>query len=376
MRRLFVILNVVLALFIAETSFSQNFVPFIDTVIVEQIPENLNVEINYDVFDLDNDTLIVLVKMSNDDGVSFNVSAKTFTGNYGLGNTSGARTIIWDAVADYPEQYSNNFRAKLFVSDAKINKMVAVTQGSFAMGEGVGDDGPVHDVTLDRFEICPHAVTNEEYKLFCDITNRAAPPEGGANQAPNLYVANYGSYPVVGVSWYDAVAYCNWLSELAGLELCYDTATWEYDSTKSGYHLPTEAQWEKASRGGLQAKIYPWGDEDPANRCNYNGYAGLLMELMPDFLNDRGPLPVDSLNTNGYGILNAVGNVWEWCNDWYNLDYYANSPQVNPMGPESGFEKVARGGAWDSEPTRLHCAFRQRFGPTVKRFTIGFRIAR
>ncbi len=376
MKRKIFFINFIL-FFTLSAAYSQNRVPVIDNVSVRQNMENLNVEIDYTAFDLDNDTLIVLVKMSQDGGTTFTVPAVTFTGDYGLGITSGTRSIIWDAVADYPNQYGNNFRVKLIVSDAKINKMVVIPQGTYSMGEGVADDGPVHDVTLDLFHICPHVVTNEEYKLFCEMTNRAAPPEGGANQAPIGYFINYGDYPVVSVSWYDAVLYCNWLSELAGLELCYNTTTWAYDSTKNGYHLPTEAQWEKASRGGLVQKIYPWGDEEPANRCNYNGYAGDLVSLMPDFLNDRGPLPVDSLNVNGYGLLNAVGNVWEWCNDWYSYDYYANSPQTNPLGPETGSEKVIRGGAWDSEPTRLHCAYRQqRFSPSTKKYNIGFRIAR
>jgi len=372
----FILTPIILCL-LFKISVAQNRVPFIDTVMVEQNQDNFLVEITYHVFDLDNDPMIVLVKVSDDGGTTFNVPAHTFSGDYGLGILSGSnKKIYWDAVNDYPDQYGVNFRVKLIVSDAKINQLKQIDAGNFSMGEGAGIDDPVHDVYLDQYWISPHEVTNEEYRLFCDMTNRDYPPEGGTYQAPVTYFYNFPEYPVVGVSWYDAVSFCNWLSELEGLDPCYDLMTWEYDSTKNGYHLPTEAQWEKAARGNLVQKIYPWGDEPPGNRCNYNGYSGVLTSIMPDFENDRGPLPVDSLNANGYGLLNMAGNVWEWCNDWYGRNYYIDSPAENPLGPETGYEKVIRGGAWNTSEIRLHCAFRERYVPDTKQYDIGFRIAR
>jgi formylglycine-generating enzyme required for sulfatase activity len=182
------------------------------------------------------------------------------------------------------------------------------------------------------------------------------------------------------VSWYDAVLYCNWLSRLEGLEPCYSTKDWSFNTNKDGYHLPTEAQREKAARGALQQQTYPWGDGDPGNRCNYTGYVGELLAkqgIMADFSGrGRGPLPVDSLDANYYGLYHMAGNVWEWCNDWYQEDYYFQSPAQNPLGPSSGNEKVLRGGAWNTSEVNLHCAKRYRQSPATKRYDIGFRIAK
>jgi len=361
--------------------FAQNSVPVIDTVHVSQSQGTTKVDISYSVVDFDSDNLLVLMKVSDDGGISFNVPAQTFTGDYGFGVNSGInKQIIWDAGKDYPEIYGENFQVKLFASDVNIKSINVIPQGNFTMGEGIaGTDNPVHEITLNEFGICPHAVTNEEYKLFCDITDHEKPPAGDIFQAPETYFENRRNYPVVDVSWYDAVTYCNWLSEVDKLEPCYNLTTWAYDSSKNGYHLPTEAQWEKASRGGLDnpAKIFPWGDESPGNRCNYIGYAGILQNEMADFDGlGNGTLPVDSLISNGYGLLNIVGNVWEWCNDWYLENYYYNSPSTNPLGPSTGTEKVIRGGAWNTSEEKLHCATRNSRNPGHKRFDIGFRIAR
>ena len=136
------------------------------------------------------------------------------------------------------------------------------------MGDSSGlfDQQPRHDVTLNGYFIAPYAVTNAEYKIFCDMTGHSFPSEGGNSQPPQGYLVNYPEYPVVGISWYDAVRYCNWLSEKKGYSACYDTTNWSYDPTKNGYHLPTEAQWERAARGNLDKKKYPWGDVDPGTR--------------------------------------------------------------------------------------------------------------
>ncbi|HDP99082.1 MAG TPA: hypothetical protein ENN22_07865 [bacterium] len=360
----------------SQMVFSQK--PKIENLIVQQNMDNLKVEITFNVYNFNQETMTVLVKISDDDGATYTVPAVSFSGDYGLGILSGPnKSIIWDAVTDYPEQYGENYRVKLIASDARITAIKPVLEGTFLMGGSGADNQPKHDVYLDYFEISPHAVTNEEYKLFCDATNRAYPEEGGSYQAPIGYFANYGSYPVVGVSWYDAIAYCNWLSQLKGLEPCYDLQTWSYDATKNGYHLPSEAQWEKAVRGNLVEKIYPWGDTAPTNQCNFTGYNGSLRYLMANFDGQgNGPLPADSLIANGYGLKNIVGNVWEWCNDWYNDEYYSISPLINPLGPETGSERVYRGGAWNTNESNVTCAFRSRKDPNRKRYDIGFRVAR
>ncbi len=360
---------------------AQNRLPLIDTLFVQQSATSMNVEINYDVIDLENDKLIVLVKISDDGGETFNIPAISFSGDYGLGILPGAsKQIIWYAGTDYPEKYGVNFRAKLIVSDAKINLLASIAEGAFLMGEGAGIDDPVHEIALATYNMCPHAVSNEEYRLFCVDTNHEFPVEGGSFQAPPGYFLNYKQNPVVGVSWYDAVRYCNWLSTLEGLEPCYNVSDWSFHPNKNGYHLPTEAQWEKAARGALTQKIYPWGDDSPDNRCNYTGYIGELLAkqgLMADFNGQgRGPLPVDSLYANYYGLYQMAGNVWEWCTDWYQEDYYFQSPSQNPLGPSTGTEKVLRGGAWNTSEVNLHCAKRYSKSASTKRYDIGFRIAK
>ena len=113
-----------------------------------------------------------------------------------------------------------------------------------------------------------------------------------------------------------------------------------------------------------------------AHGANYQSYQGLLVDQMPNFSNGRGTVAVGEFNPNGFELYDMAGNVLEWCNDWYQEDYYDQSPLQNPPGPTSGFEKVIRGGAWNRSETYLQCAFRDKRIPSTKRFDIGFRIVR
>ena len=340
--------------------FAQNSDPVIGNVNVQQRAETYLVDIDFDVSDIDGDPLIIYVQISNDSGKTFTVPAITFTGDYGFNIEPGVdKHITWDAGKDYPEQYGENFRVKLIASDLKMEQVKSILTGTFSMGDSSGlfDQQPRHDVTLSEYNISSFAVTNAEYKIFCDMTGHSYPPEGGSNQPSTGYFINYPNYPVVAVSWYDAVRYCNWLSEQKGYSACYDTSEWSYNPAKNGFHLPTEAQWERAARGGLEKMMYPWGDGDPGTRCNYQSYQGLLVDQMPNFSNGRGTVAVGEFNPNGFELYDMAGNVLEWCNDWYQEDYYDQSPLQNPPGPTSGFEKVIRGGAWNRSETYLQLLF-------------------
>ncbi len=367
------------SLLLSSFGFTQNNEPVIDTVFVQQREGTFLVDIYYNVTDRDGDTLIVYVQVSNDSGKTFNVPAMTFTGDYGSNITSGTdKHIIWNAGEDYPEQYGENFRVRLTASDLQLGQAVLIPPATFSMGDssGLSDQQPRHDVYLNGYGISHYEVTNAEYKIFCDMTGHPYPPEGGSSLPPQGYFTDYPYYPVVGISWYDAVKYCNWLSQQKGYSVCYDTTDWSYDPSKNGYHLPTEAQWEHAARGTLEKKKYPWGDEDPGTRCNYQSYQGILVNEMANFSSGRGPLAVGKFNPNGFGLYDMAGNILEWCNDWYSKDYYGQSPSENPYGPVTGFEKVIRGGAWNRSETYLQCAFRDKETPNTKLFDIGFRIAR
>jgi formylglycine-generating enzyme required for sulfatase activity len=187
--------------------------------------------------------------------------------------------------------------------------MVLIPAGEFEMGsnEGKNNEKLVHTVYLDAFYMDQYEVTNAQYKKFMDATGYKAPTS--EYNAPNQ--------PVVGVSWYDANEYCKW----------------------AGKRLPTEAEWEKAARGGLVGKKYPWGDTLTHDDANYSGTGG----------KDKWEniSPVGSFAPNGYGLYDMAGNVLEWCADWYDNNYYANSPKSNPKGPGSGEWRVLRGGSWD-----------------------------
>lgn len=367
-------------LILNSLTFAQNSDPVIETVTVQQREESFLVDINYSVTDADNDTLIVYVLVSDDSGKTFTVPAKTFTGDYGFNIIpgSGFKQITWDAGEDFPEQYGENFRVKLVASDLTPGKMVSIPAGTFAMGDSSGpfEQQPRHNVYLNDYEISPYEVTNAEYKIFCDMTGHSYPPEGRNNQPFQDYFINYPAYPVVAISWYDAVRYCNWLSRQYGYTVCYDTTNWSFDPSKNGYHLPTEAQWERATRGGLDKMKYPWGNELPGNRCNYQSYQGILIDEMAKFSNERGTLAGGKFQPNGFALYDMAGNVWEWCNDWFQDDYYSYSPVENPYGPETGYNKVVRGGAWDTSEFYLECASRYSKGRTTKSYDIGFRIAR
>ena len=186
-------------------------------------------------------------------------------------------------------------------------KMVLVPAGSFDMGSGESsDEQPVHTVYVDAFYMDEYEVTNAQYWKFMSATGHREPrywDDSDSNQ-PNQ--------PVIGVDWNDAVAYARW----------------------AGKRLPTEAKWEYAARGGLEGKKYPWGDPISTSQANYGNYVGKTV-------------PVGSYSANGYGLYDMAGNVYEWCSDWYDENYYSSSPSRNPQGPSSGSYRVFRGGSWD-----------------------------
>ena len=184
-----------------------------------------------------------------------------------------------------------------------------------------------------------------EYKAMVDSVELERP------QDPiSRYFEDYPDHPVVNVTWLDAVLYCNWLSEVVGLEPCYSMRSgYETDLTrvsfgpdKNGFHLPTEAQWERAARGGLEGTAYPWGEDDARDLGNSSQYNGPLASDRLSFSGTRGPLRVGSTEValpdsmrplNGFSLVDVAGNVWEWCNDFYSAEYYSDAPSENPEGP-------------------------------------------
>jgi len=283
--------------------------------------------------------------------------------------------------------------------------MVLIPAGEFPMGdtfnEGDARELPVHAVHVDAFYMDVYMVTNREYadalnwalsrgnliSISEDIHTRAVyqyqrwsggycgwdPPGAdlcnGIKWDGHAFSAASGreNYPTVMVSWYGAAAYANWRSAMQGKPLSYDWSTWACNFG-SGYRLPTEAEWEKAARGGVAGHRFPWSDTDTIQhaRANYFSDASYTYDTSPT----RGYHPTFSPGTwpwsspvgyfapNGYGLYDMAGNMQEWCNDWYSQAYYSTSPYDNPQGPASGTDRVLRGGWWCGEGHYCRCASR------------------
>lgn len=220
--------------------------------------------------------------------------------------------------------------------------MVLIPQGWFLMGSDTGQDNerPVHRVWVDAFHLAACQVTNREYAQFLAETGHTWPPLW---TDPNF---NHPDRPVVAVSWFDAVAYCDWLS-----------------TTGRRYRLPSEAEWERSARGDLQGKQFPWGDDPPQTRPRYHS------------LWQTGPEPVARSSPNAFGLYEICENVHEWCSDWYQPDYYSISPERNPPGPDTGVRRASRGGSWRHHIKISRCAARSSIPPEFQYADYGFRVA-
>ncbi|HEX7229773.1 MAG TPA: SUMF1/EgtB/PvdO family nonheme iron enzyme, partial [Candidatus Binatia bacterium] len=216
--------------------------------------------------------------------------------------------------------------------------MVSVAAGAFWMGseDGDPDEKPRRRVYLDAFRIDKYEVTNVLYRQFMEATGHRA-PEFWTNSSVNA-----PKQPVVGVSWHDASVFCRW----------------------AGKRLPTEAEWEKAARG-TDGRKYPWGEQWDSSRAN-SAEARLGK-----------PAAVGSFATgmSPYGVDDMTGNVWEWVADWYDANYYRTAPNRNPKGPESGENRVVRGGSWVYFADSLRTSVRSGWSPMNTNMSIGFRCA-
>jgi formylglycine-generating enzyme required for sulfatase activity len=268
---------------------------------------------------------------------------------------------------------------------ARSGEFVLVEKGSFTMGDtwgdGYDDEKPAHQVTLTYdFYIGKYETTFNEYDAFCDDTGRSKPGDSGWGK---------GSRPVIYVSWNDAVAYCNWLSEKEDLPKAYDSNGNLLDkdgmittdlSKVVGYRLPTEAEWEYAARGGNKSKGYKYSGSDNVDDVAWywqnSGDKYLTGNWDWDTItkNNCRTQEVGKKAANELGIYDMSGNVWEWCSDWY--ETYSSSAQTNPYNSAAGSSRVVRGGCWGSFAARGRVATRSILSPAGTDGVLGFRIAR
>ena len=226
--------------------------------------------------------------------------------------------------------------------------LVRTPAGAFAMGDGEGSDCPKHRVELSEYWIGVSCVTNRQYEVFVKATGHRKPEtaDWGAPIWKNGgHPKEVADHPVVCVSWEDATAYAKW----------------------AGCELPTEAQWEKAAQGPLGLK-YPWGTDWKPELCRNDGNKGS---------GTTAKVSEYAKGVSGSGTYNQSGNVCEWCRDWYGSEYYAKSPVKDPRGPDSGSDRVGRGGSWYyTDAGDFRAAHRLRFDPDYRNDARGFRLVR
>lgn len=233
-------------------------------------------------------------------------------------------------------------------AEEKYPDMVLVPAGEFIMGDSTYYDwtfllayniydGPEHRVYLDAFYIDKYEVTNEQYKKFVEETGYRMP------RCWNDSRFNQPKQPIVGITWEDAVAYATW----------------------AGKRLPTEAEWEKAARG-TDKRAWPWGNKFDKEKCNV--WESVIKATTPVGKHENGKSP--------YGCYDMAGNAWEWCADYYDQNYYYASLQKNPTGPDSGLQRVVRGGSFLYFGHYARCAARYRVPWYAESPQIGFRCAK
>ncbi len=374
--------------------------PVVSNVRAVQRAGTASVDIYYDLADADSSVLTVSVAVSTNGGANYTAGAASFSGALGAGLAPGNnQRIIWNAGVDLPARLFSNVRVSVTASDDPApSGMALIPAGSFTMGTFTNDGGgsdelPLHSVYvsafyMDRTEVTK-ALWDEVYNWATNHGYSFAYADSGQGKAAN--------HPAQRMTWHDAVKWCNARSEKEGRVPAYYTNAGQTAVYRSGqlsvsnswvkwdrgYRLPTEAEWEKAARGGTGGHRFPWGDTDTIThgRANYNSSASYAYDVSstrgyhPTFNDAVTPYtsPVGYFAPNGYGLYDMAGNVWEWNWDWYSSTYYSSSPGSDPRGPTTGSHRVLRGGCWYINAIYCRSAFRIYRTPTSRYNGFGFR---
>ena len=377
-----------------------------------------DIDIYYDLYDADGDSNYVHIGISTNSGALYNVVATNFSGDVGHGIVPGeGKHIVWDAGVELQQFSSSTVRVRITIDDSVPTEMVLIPAGYFDMGdtfnEGESNELPDHTVYVSGFYLNKYEVTNEEVRRVLqwaydndkitatatEVINNEGISWGLLNVISEFCQISFSNttfsvkagkdnYPCVEITWFGAMAYCKYRNEMEGKEQTIDLTDWSIDFSKKGYRLPTEAEWEKAARGGAVGHGFPWIDTDTIthSRANYfstNEIFGIQMPYdvsptrywHPDYGKGDYPYtsPIGSFAPNGYGLYDMAGNVMEWCWDYYDSSYYGSSPVHDPRGPNWSLYRVIRDGSWCDPAYYLRCAFRACLWGTGGNDLIGFR---
>ena len=345
--------------FLCFTLQVQGAPPFVSNVQALQRTDGSKlVDVYYDVADPDSDKLLITVRFSDDNGVTYDIVPRTLSGDIGIVEPGVGKHIIWDAGKDMPRTYGAQYRAAVTADDevavagetitidlpglpagAKPLEMVLIPAGTFTMGspsdeqDRDSDEGPQHQVTITKdFYMGKYEVTQTQWQAV--MGNNPSYFSGTNN-------------PVERVSWNDCQSFIGKLNAL-GL---------------GTFRLPTEAEWEYACRAGTTTRFY-WGNDPSYSEIgNYAWYGGNSGSKTHE-VGQRLP--------NDWGLYDMSGNVWEWCQDWYGS--YPSGSQVDPTGQQSGSSRVLRGGVWNLNAWWCRSAFRYWYWPVYTYYYIGFRV--
>jgi len=380
------------ALSLALSAFTASAGPVtVANVTASQQPGQPLVDIAYALLNPSGGMHTVAIDVSTNSGATYVVGSTNCSGAVGAGVTTGTlKQVVWFAAGDFPLIITSQAHVRVTASEtpAATNGMALIPAGPFVMGncmnasEGYSDELPVHTVMVSAFYMDKHEVTSQQW---FEVRNWAL---ANGYTFDNPGSGKGATHPAQEVNWYDCVKWCNARSQKEGLTPCYYTSAVQtqiyridwidlssdcVNWSANGYRLPTEAEWEKAARGGASGHRFPWSQCDTITFTNAN-YWSYWSGGVPYYSYDKATQsgynstfatggtpytsPVGYFAANGYGLYDMAGNVWEWCWDWYDGGWYrsGSETQTDTSGPSSGSYRLVRGGSWTA--TRTTAAWR------------------